>query len=576
MTCPVLSRCFDLTIPLFRPCGRYKKEYEIYRNGSKNIEVIFVGIQTAYFIFVTLPVIILFGLFGSIYTIIGFLQLLAVQIFQTLLWNTSFQVNMITYSIMDNEYLNTNEDKILVDLIHNESFQLHINQELISIHRRYIQLTRTFNLMMDKIKLQIIGVLFQSLAVMYPVYILLCDTSSNTLSFVSSVISVYILALILSLIVYDIGELYKTKCNEIYHSLTNTTWYNWNISNRKLYLIIQASLQQPAHLRIGINHELDRSHLLKLLSICVYIRMTCPVLSRCFNLTIALFCPCGRYKKEFEAYRSASKNIEVIFIGIQTAYFILVTLPVINNEHNTILLNYAKINYPSYQPVLFGLFASVFTIIGFLQLLAVQIFLTLLWNTSFQVNMIKYGIMDNEYLNISEDKILMDIIHKRTFQLRIKQKLISIHQRYIQLTRTFNLMMDEIKLQIIGVLFQSLAVMYPVYILLYDTSSNTLSFVSSVISVYILAIILSLVVYDIGELYKTKCNEIYDSLTNTTWYNWNNSNRTLYLIIQASLQQPALIRIGINHELDRSHLLKFLRLIYTLSTAAYHVTKKRD
>ncbi|KAF7280037.1 hypothetical protein GWI33_006468 [Rhynchophorus ferrugineus] len=170
--------------------------------------------------------------------------------------------------------------------------------------------------------------------------------------------------------------------------------------------------------------------------------------------------------------------------------------------------------------------------------------------------MIKYGIMDNEYLNISEDKILMDIIHKRTFQLRIKQKLISIHQRYIQLTRAFNLMMDEIKLQIIGVLFQSLAVMYPVYILLYDTSSNTLSFVSSVISVYILAIILSLVVYDIGELYKTKCNEIYDSLTNTTWYNWNNSNRTLYLIIQASLQQPALIRIGINHELDRSHLLK--------------------
>ncbi|KAF7280035.1 hypothetical protein GWI33_006467 [Rhynchophorus ferrugineus] len=167
---------------------------------------------------------------------------------------------------MDNEYLNTNEDKILVDLIHNESFQLHINQELISIHRRYIQLTRTFNLMMDKIKLQIIGVLFQSLAVMYPVYILLCDTSSNTLSFVSSVISVYILALILSLIVYDIGELYKTKCNEIYHSLTNTTWYNWNISNRKLYLIIQASLQQPAHLRIGINHELDRSHLLKIMN----------------------------------------------------------------------------------------------------------------------------------------------------------------------------------------------------------------------------------------------------------------------------------------------------------------------
>lgn len=53
------------------------------------------------------------------------------------------------------------------------------------------------------------------------------------------------------------------QCNEIYDALTITTWYNWNTSNKKLYLLIQESLQQPRFLRIGIGHRLDRVHLLK-------------------------------------------------------------------------------------------------------------------------------------------------------------------------------------------------------------------------------------------------------------------------------------------------------------------------
>ncbi|KAJ3654127.1 hypothetical protein Zmor_013340 [Zophobas morio] len=157
-------------------------------------------------------------------------------------YNSRFQLYMLLYFIK-----NINE-KSTID-------QWRIEQRLLFCFRIYIIFSKASRKMLKKI--EVVSLAYQVLILVWSIslasYVLLDDLRQQNFRFVS----LSLCGLFMLVILFQIGQDTEDSVTRIFDSLVSIEWYNWNESNKKIYLMFLVSALKPYRVQFSENYSLN-------------------------------------------------------------------------------------------------------------------------------------------------------------------------------------------------------------------------------------------------------------------------------------------------------------------------------
>ncbi|KAJ3654130.1 hypothetical protein Zmor_013342 [Zophobas morio] len=159
-------------------------------------------------------------------------------------YNSKFQLYMLLYFIK-----NINE-KSSVD-------QWRIEQRLMFCFRNHINLSKAIRKMLKKI--EVVSFAYQALILVWTIsfatYVLLFQDDLLQQKF--RFVSVSIFCLFEMVILFHVGQNTEEIVTKVFESLVSIDWYDWNESNKKIYLMFLVSALKPFRIQFSENFSLN-------------------------------------------------------------------------------------------------------------------------------------------------------------------------------------------------------------------------------------------------------------------------------------------------------------------------------
>ncbi|KAJ3654128.1 hypothetical protein Zmor_013340 [Zophobas morio] len=159
-------------------------------------------------------------------------------------YNSRFQLYMLLYFIK-----NINE-KSTID-------QWRIEQRLLFCFRIYIIFSKASRKMLKKI--EVVSLAYQVLILVWSIslasYVLLFQDDLRQQNF--RFVSLSLCGLFMLVILFQIGQDTEDSVTRIFDSLVSIEWYNWNESNKKIYLMFLVSALKPYRVQFSENYSLN-------------------------------------------------------------------------------------------------------------------------------------------------------------------------------------------------------------------------------------------------------------------------------------------------------------------------------
>ncbi|KAJ3654123.1 hypothetical protein Zmor_013336 [Zophobas morio] len=180
------------------------------------------------------------------------------------------------------------------------------------------------------------------------------------------------------------------------------------------------------------------------------------------------------------------------------------------------------------------------------------------YNSKFQLYMLLYFIK-----NINE-KSEID-------QWRIEQRLLFCLRSYITLSKATRKMLK--KIEVVTLVYQALILVWSIslasYVLLFqdDVLQQNFRFASlSICSLFMLVIL-----FQLGQDTEDSVTKVFETLVSIEWYNWNESNKIIYLMFLVSALRPFRIQFSENFSLNYNMAGQLLRCAASVVLVVYQL-----